>query len=129
MKIKQNSVMNPVNGALRFVLEVIALLVYALWGFTASGFSPRFIPGIGLPLLFALIWGVFAVRDDPSRSGKTVVRTPGWIRLIIELGLFGFTSWMLVDLEHYTVAGIFTVFLLAHYLTSMDRIRWLIKQK
>ena len=118
--------MNPVNGALRFVLEVIALVVYAYWGFTGSGFSPKIIPGVGLPLLFAVIWGVFAVRDDPSRSGKTVVQTPGWIRLILELGLFGLASWMLFDLNKPILAGLYTLAVLGHYLFSLKRILWLL---
>ena len=48
-------------------------------------------------VLTAAIWGVFAVPNDPSRSGKTVVVTPGLVRLLIELSLFGVvTAWLAI---------------------------------
>ena len=67
------------------------------------------------PLLFAVLWGVFAVRGDPSRSGKTVVQTPGIIRLLLELGLFGAAAWMMLDLDHSLTALIFGSAVVIHY--------------
>ncbi len=87
---------NPINLALRFLLELAAIASLV----------------ISVPVLFASIWGIFAVKGDPSRSGKTVIQTPGWARLILEILLF-------------TIAGL----ALLHYIISYDRVIWLLKRK
>jgi len=120
---------HPVNSVVRFILELTSMAVFTWWGYHLSETGMRIIPAILLPLGFAFIWGVFAVRDDPSRSGKTVVRTPGIIRLIIELALFGTVTWMLLDLGHSTWAIIFGSAVILHHIFSLDRIAWLLKQK
>ena len=120
---------NPVNLAIRFTLEVVAIVTFGIWGYRASNGLPGLILAILLPLVFAGLWGVFAVPDDPSRSGKTVVRTPGPIRLLLELALFGAAVWMLFDLDFQKLAWIFGSLVGIHYLTSYDRIKWLMKQK
>ena len=120
---------HPVNLALRFLLELAALVAFAMWGFGLTENPIRILPAILLPVGFALVWGVFAVRDDPSRSGKTVVPTPGVIRLILELGLFAAAAWMWIDLGYSLPAWIFSAAVLLHYVSSYDRVSWLIKQK
>jgi len=70
----------------------------------------------------------FAVPNDPSRSGKTVVPTPGFIWLLLELALFGASAWMLFDLEFTKLGWIFSSVVLVHYATSYDRMVWLLKQ-
>ena len=95
---------HPVNLALRFFLELSALIACGLWGFGLFESPLRILAAILLPVLFAVLWGVFAVRDDPSRSGKTVMATPGVIRLILELALFGTAAWMLLDLSYSRLA-------------------------
>jgi len=120
--------MNSVNGALRFVLELGAITTCGVWGFNQSETGLRIILAIILPLGFALLWGVFAVRGDPSRSGKTVVQTPGWIRIMLELGLFTGATWMLLDLGHNVLGWIFCGTVLLHYIISYNRIGWLLKQ-
>ena len=120
---------HPVNGAVRFLLELGAITTYAIWGYNQSDTAMRILLAIMLPLGFALLWGIFAVRNDPSRSGKTVVQTPGWIRLMLELGLFTGATWMLLNLD-YTIPGwIFVFITLLHYIISYDRIIWLLKVK
>jgi len=118
---------NPLNLFIRFLLEVVALVGIGIWGYAQSETWTRFLFAIGLPILFAMVWGMFAVKDDPSRSGKTVVPTRGIIRLFIEFGFFGFAAWAFFDLEFRTIAWIFTSVTLIHYLISYDRVKWLIK--
>jgi len=102
-----------------------ALFAVAFWGWKQHAGCLGILLAILLPILLALIWGIFAVPNDPSRSGKTVVVTPGWIRLIIELAIFGFASWAFYDNEHFAVAYIFLSLVVAHYLFSIGRIKWL----
>ena len=118
---------HPINLAVRFLLELAALGSAAIWGWQTGTESMRLILAIGLPLALAVIWGVFAVPGDPSRSGKTVIPTPGFLRLILELAFFGFAVWALRDSGYKELAlylGIVTAF---HYLLSYDRIRWLLR--
>jgi len=58
-----------------------------------------------------------------------VVRTPGVIRLLLELSLFGGAAWMLFDLDFQKLGWIFSMVVLIHYASSYDRIAWLLKQK
>ena len=121
--------LHPVNSIVRFILELIAIVAFGIWGYHQSETGIRILLAILLPLGFALLWGVFAVKDDPSRSGKTVVQTPGIIRLLLELSLFGAAAWMMLDLNYSLVALIFGLTVVIHYFTSFDRLAWLLKQK
>ena len=75
----------------------------------------------------AAIWGVFVVPNDPSRSGKTVVVTPGLVRLVIELSLFGVvTAWLAIG-EGYIPAAVLGGATVVHYVSWPARIGWLLK--
>ena len=84
---------------------------------------------IGLPLVLATIWGVFNVPNDPSRSGKAVVKVNGIIRLVIELVLFGFGSFFFYDLNKPIHAIYFSLAFILHNIVGYQRILWLVKQK
>ena len=120
---------NPVNLALRFVLEITALVIAGYWGFYFHEGFMGYLVGIGTPLLMGTVWGVFAVANDPSRSGKTVIPTPGWVRLFIELTYFGFASYALYTTENKLCACFFASITIIHYLISYDRVKWLMTQK
>jgi len=120
---------NSLNLGLRFILEMTALFAVAFWGWKQYEGWLGVLLAILFPLFIAIIWGVFAVPNDPSRSGKTLVATPGWIRLILELSIFSFGVWAFYDLGYFAVAYIFLCLVIAHYLFSIDRIKWLLKIK
>ena len=120
---------HPLNSAVRLLLEIVALVSFGIWGYHQSDTSLRILLAILLPMGFAVLWGVFAVKDDPSRSGKTVVQTPGFLRLLLELGIFGAAAWMILDLDYSLIALIFGLTVVIHYFVSFDRIAWLLKQK
>lgn len=120
---------HPINSLIRFILELAAIFVFAYWGHSLGEGGIRILLAILFPVLFAVLWGVFAVKGDPSRSGKTVVQTPGIIRLLLELGLFVAAAWMLLDMDYTLLALIFGVTVVVHYFLSFDRIAWLLKQK
>ena len=75
-----------------------------------------------------IIWGTFAVPNDPSRSGEAPVVTSGIIRLAIEIGIFVFAIWALIECEYFKPALILCLALIVHYIVSYDRIIWLISQ-
>jgi hypothetical protein len=118
---------NPINLALRFLLEMLALLAMAYWGWTQHDGLFRFIWAIGLPLLSAVIWGTFAVPDDRSRSGKAPVPVPGIVRLLLELAFFALATWSIFASGLQTVGYLFGIVVVIHYLLSYDRIAWLVK--
>ena len=120
--------MNPLNLILRFLLEITALISAGVWGWKQGDDWLRLFLGVGIPVVLSAIWGVFAVRDDPSRSGSAPIPTSGVVRLIIELGFFGFAVWALSDIGWNTTALIFGAIVLVHYLFSLKRIKWLLAQ-
>lgn len=120
---------HPINLIFRFFLELTAIFFFGFWGYHLGGKGLGIILAVIFPLSFAVLWGVFAVRGDPSRSGKTVVQTPGVIRLLLELILFGAAAWMMLDLDYSTLALVFGSAVVLHYFLSFNRITWLLKQK
>jgi hypothetical protein len=120
---------HPLNLALRFLLEVAALVAIGYWGFDQHSGFWRFIVGIGGPVVAAAVWATFAVPDDASRSGKAPVPTPGVLRLVLELSLFGFAVWALYDAGSPMLALLLAGTTIVHYALSYDRVIWLIRQK
>lgn len=119
---------HPANFALRFVLEIAALFALGYWGWTQHAGIWRFVWAIGLVALAAVIWGTFAVPDDPSRSGKAPVPVPGILRLIIEFIIFAAGVWALYASGLPIWGLILGILTLIHYALSYDRIIWLMKQ-
>ena len=83
---------HPINLAVRFLLEIAALIALGWWGWNSGTGAWRFVLALGLPILAAVFWGTFAVPDDPSRSGKAPIPVPGLVRLLFELGFFASAS-------------------------------------
>jgi hypothetical protein len=77
------TVLKVLNLVVRFLLELCMLAAVGYWGFkTQSGWGMKIILGIGLPVLIAVIWGLFVApkaRYPLSRIS----------RLVLELVLFG----------------------------------------
>lgn len=119
---------NPINLAIRFLLELTALFAIGSWGWKQSDIWIRFVLAVGIPIVVAAIWGTFAVPNDPSRSGSAPIVVPGIVRLAIELAIFGFATWTIHDVGSTRLAWIFGVIVAIHYIISYDRIMWLIRQ-
>ena len=119
---------HPINLAIRFLLELLALGALGTWGWKQSDNWTRFVFAVLIPVLFAAIWGTFAVPDDPSRSGNAPIVTPGWIRLIIEFIFFASATWAMYDMGWVKFSLIVGVIVLVHYAFSYDRIIWLMSQ-
>ena len=119
---------SPINLAVRFILEIIALLAFLWWGWNQTSGILRFVLAIGIPILAAVVWGVFAVPDDPSRSGKAPVKVPGILRLAIECVFFIAAALALFSTGASTLGWIFAVAIVIHYAASYDRIQWLVRR-
>jgi hypothetical protein len=59
---------HPVNLAIRFILELAALVAMGVWGWLQVDGVLRFVVALAVPIAAAALWGVFAVPGDRSRS-------------------------------------------------------------
>ncbi|KUM29011.1 hypothetical protein AU467_01325 [Mesorhizobium loti] len=116
------------NLTLRFLLELSALLGLGMAGWSIPAEFWRWIFAIALPLVAAVLWGTFAVLNDPSRSGRTPVPVSGAVRLVLELViLFGGAAGFY--LAGHAATGIVMALLIAFsYAFSLDRLGWLLRQ-
>jgi hypothetical protein len=117
---------NPINLAVRFLLEVFSLIAIGIWGWRQCDTWERYVLAIGLPIIAAIIWGTFAVANDPSRSGAAPVPVSGIARLGLEFLFFGFATWTLYNREYHQLGFVLGALVLVHYLISYDRIFWLL---
>jgi len=68
--------------ALRFLLELCALGALGYWGFMTGGAAlAKAGLGLGVPLVAAVAWGT-------SVAPKALVKVPGAVRLLVEVGVF-----------------------------------------
>lgn len=115
------------NLALRFGLELgaLAALGAAAWRLTSG--PMRWVAVIVVPVVAAILWGVFNVVDDPSRSGAAPVEVPGWARLTLELMILtgGAIALAIAGRRGYAIG--FGVLVALQYLTSWSRIEWLVQ--
>jgi hypothetical protein len=118
---------HPLNLAVRFLLELAALVAIGFWGWSRGEGALRFVLTLGLPLIAAVLWGTFKVPGDSSASGQAPVAIPGVLRLLLELAIFACATWALYDAGAVQFAWILGVVVLVHYAVSYDRVGWLIR--
>lgn len=119
---------HPINLAIRFLLEIAGLVALTWVGWHSGEAVCGYVYGIGFPLLAACCWGVFAVPDDPSRSGNAVIAISGVFRLALELVFFGVATWSLFAVGAVQLCWIYGATVLLHYAVSYDRVIWLVQQ-
>ena len=117
---------HPINLAIRFILELTALVALGIWGWKQSDGWLRFALSFGIPIIAAAIWGIFAVPNDPSRSGEAPIVISGILRLAIELAFFSIAAWTMHHMGYTRLSCIFGIIIVVHYISSYDRIIWLI---
>ena len=117
----------PWNLGLRFLLELAALFGVGAGAWAVTTGWVRWPAVILAPMVGATLWGVFNVRDDPSRSGMAPVEVPGAVRLLIEVGVFVAGWWGAMRAGWTAFALVYGVGLLVHHAAALPRIGWLIK--
>lgn len=114
------------NYLLRFLLELVIIGTYSYWGYVQHNGSVLY--ALALPIIAMVVWGVFAVPKDPSRSGNAPIPTKGMIRLFIEFLLFVLAACALLDLGYHSLGYVFMAVSILHYAIDHQRVRWLIQQ-
>lgn len=112
------------NLIIRFVLEIVLVMIFGYWGWKTHYVFSGPITGLLLPAVAAAIWGIFRVEEE---SGKGVIVVPGWLRLAYEFLLFVAATLMLYDVTAHLYAKLFLISWCIHYLFSYKRILRLLK--
>lgn len=117
---------NPINLAVRFLLEIVMLMVLGCWGWHLTGDWLRYVAAAGFPSVAAVLWGTFRIPNDPKPAPVAI---PGIARLLLELGLFGLAIWALYDLGYARLSTIMAAIVVIHYLVSYDRTWVMLRNK
>lgn len=115
------------NLALRFCLELGALVGLGVAAWKLAPGQTRWVAVLVVPIIAAVVWGVFNVIDDPSRSGAAPIEVNGWIRLGIELLILGAGAAAIAFAGRREIGIVFAVLIVFHYAASTSRIEWLVK--
>lgn len=113
------------NLALRFLLELAALTGLAAAAWKLGSGPGRWIVAVVVPLAAAVVWAVFNVLDDPSRSGAAPVEVDGVVRLALEIAILGGGAAAVAFAARLELGMLFALAIVGHYLFSLDRIVWL----
>jgi hypothetical protein len=112
----------------RFLLEMAGLLAIGMWGWNQYEGPLGIALALAIPTIAAVIWGTFAVPDDPSRSGNAPIPVPGVVRLVFELYFFAAVVGSLFAVGYSMLACMFGIIVCVHYAVSYKRLMWLIRQ-
>src|SRR5436190_19424067 len=80
------NILKSINLAVRFLLELCALVALGFWGFhTGHGAIAKIALGIGAPLLMAVVWGALLAPTATRRLHEP------W-RVLLECVIFGLAA-------------------------------------
>jgi hypothetical protein len=97
------------NLGLAFVVELAGLGIFALSGWRTGGSAPtRLLLAIGLPLIAAVLWGLFAA---PTANYGSPVLTA-----VVKIAFFGLAGLALWSLDHRILGIAFVVVVAANLL-------------
>ncbi|WP_433287045.1 YrdB family protein [Pseudonocardia sp. CA-142604] len=97
------------NLGLAFVVELVALGIFAFWGWRFGSSTPvRLLLAVGLPVLPAVIWGLFAAPT--ANHGGPVVAA------IVKIAVFGLAGLALWNLDHRVLGMLFVLVVAANLL-------------
>ncbi|MFX1559786.1 MAG: YrdB family protein [Promethearchaeota archaeon] len=114
------------NDGLRFILELWTLVAYGYWGVNQEFGLFNYVLMVLLPVIVAVLWGTFAVPNDPSRSGGAPIPVPGYVRLLLEVLILGFAGLAMYVEGLLYLSFIFLSLVIIHYILARERIGWLL---
>lgn len=118
---------NPLNLAVRFVIEIAALVGLFRLGMDLGSGPLGLVFAAGLVVAGAALWATFAVPGDRSRSGEAPVPVSGLVRILVELLVLGGAALAWFAVGPQAVAFAYTAVVIGHYIVSWDRIGWLMR--
>jgi Protein of unknown function (DUF2568) len=95
------AILKSINLALAFLLELALLAAFGYWGFqTGSSTLVKVLLGIGIPLLAAVIWGIFMAPNSARHL-------QGGAYLVLKALLFGLAVVALMTAGRTTLGVVF----------------------
>jgi hypothetical protein len=117
---------NPINLALRFLLEIAMLIILGCWGWHFTTMWVHVVYAVVFPVAAATLWGVFRIPNDPKPAPVAI---PGVLRLLLELALFGLAVWALFIMQCPQTGYIMAAIVVLHYIASYDRTWAMLRNK
>jgi hypothetical protein len=117
---------NPINLAVRFLLEIAMLITFGYWGWHITRGWMQYTAALAFPVIAAVLWGVFRIQNDPKAAP---VEVPGLVRLLLEWALFGGAVLALFNLGHFTLSLVMAIIVKLHYIASYDRTWAMLRNK
>jgi hypothetical protein len=111
-----------VHLAIRFILELVMVAGVAMLGWELAGIAGS----ISLAVAAIALWGIFGTPGDGTR-GAPVVNTPGPLRLLLELTLFGLGASGIWLTWSRAASETFLTISTLHYGITWERQWWLIR--
>jgi hypothetical protein len=91
------------NELLAFLLEILALLILADWGWhRGASTGTRLLQAIAAPLVAAVVWGLFAAPKARFRVSLSA-------QLVVKGLVFGAATWALFELRMPVLAVLFAL--------------------
>ena len=110
--------LKDINAGLAFLLELVMLLAFGIWGFYGERSTwLKWLLGIGLPLLTAVVWGIFF-------APRSVYRLNSMVGNLLSLFLFLLGAAALFYSGHPTAAVVFAVVALVNRLLNLIWKQW-----
>jgi hypothetical protein len=112
---------------IRFVLELVVFSGFAIWGWhLGSGGYAGTLLAVGLSAIAATVWTVFRVPGDPS-GGRPIISVAGWLRLGLELAIFGFSAYGIWTSWSRAAAETMMTAVALHYAVTWERSWWMLR--
>jgi len=118
---------HPVSLGVRFALELSALGSVALWGWQAGHGWMSWLLAVLLPVIGAVVWGLFATDPDVGHGSTGTVMVSGPVRLLAEAGVFLAAIAASYGSGHPALATAFAVAVVAQSSVSYDRLLLLLR--
>lgn len=116
-----------IQAFIRMLLELGMLLCLGYTGYNLSETTlVRLFLAVLLPVLAMALWAIFRAPGDESAGKEALVHIPGWVRLILELGLFIAAAAGAWWAGSRIAAETLLTFTVLHYVFTWQRVKWLL---
>ena len=113
---------HPANLAVRFILEMVALVFLAMWGWHLKTVLPiRIAASTIVPLVAAAVWGAVATPHDVVRSTSGPIIVSGPVRLIVEIVILAGAAVSMYAAGYERAAIIYIAVVVIQSAASWDR--------
>ncbi|NNE11655.1 MAG: YrdB family protein [Ilumatobacter sp.] len=118
--------LSPVPATFRFLVELAALMAWAIVGWRLLDGAASWLGSIALPAAAATLWGLFRVPGDQSAGSDGAIPVPGPLRLAVEVVVLLGAAFALAVAWSPLAGALLAVAVLAQGASTARRLRWLV---